>query len=157
MAQFCTSCATCLQKETASILPFHRKKSRSLRLLPCSLFVYIPTRAASLLAYCKIILIILFVLLNILIGYFKYLAWCGNPDCTWPIIIHVTQFVGKPLNVVRTNIRVIVNYQVVGRTNSSLAHILWDEKEVVDVLVVYCVINNSPRRRVFQIVSLNVI
>jgi hypothetical protein len=57
--------------------------------------------------------------------------------------------------MVRTNIRVIVNYQVVGRTNSSLAHILRDEKEVVDILIVHCVINDSAGRRVIQIVSLN--
>lgn len=38
------------------ILLLHKKKSRSLRLLPCSLLVYIPTSVASLLAYCKSII-----------------------------------------------------------------------------------------------------
>jgi hypothetical protein len=66
----------------------------------------------------------------------------------------VAKFIGKPLDVVRADVGIVIDDNVVSWSYSSLAHILGNEEEIIEVFLVDSVVNHCARRRIFQIVAL---
>ena len=62
---------------------------------------------------------------------FAYLTWRWNPHRARPIVVHVGEFVGEPLDNVHRESRLVMDHDQVGWGNSPLVHLLGDQVEVV--------------------------
>jgi hypothetical protein len=60
-----------------------------------------------------------------------YLTRRWYPDCSWPVIIEVSQLVGQALDLVRFQASLVMHDDVVCWTNSTLADMLTDQEEIV--------------------------
>lgn len=59
-----------------------------------------------------------------------YLAWSWHPDGARPIVVHVSELVGKPLENVWLPARIVIHHVVVGRCHCSLANVLAHQEKI---------------------------
>jgi len=77
--------------------------------------------------------LLLYMLAHLIGQLVSVLAGSWNPHGAWPVVVHVSEFVGELLHHAGAQPARVVHHDVVGRTNRALPQVLGDEEEVIPI------------------------